>query len=74
MSVTVMTKSKCGKCNKKPGILSTCKYCSTNFCFNCLQQEVHSCKNIEGMKCDKLIILKRKLEEEKCVKTKVQRI
>lgn len=74
MSIVTITKQKCHKCLRKPGILSQCKYCDEKFCFNCLQQEIHMCGNLESMKSDKFNILKRKLEYERCVSKKIQSI
>jgi predicted nucleic acid binding AN1-type Zn finger protein len=75
MSVPLITKkNKCNHCNRKPGILSTCKYCQSHYCFNCLQHEVHSCPNLVAMKEEKKTILVKKLEEEKCVKKKLVEI
>lgn len=74
MSVPLITKKKCESCKKKPGILSTCYYCQSIYCFNCLQQEIHSCVNILVMKEDKRDLLKQKLEAEKCVRIKISPI
>ena len=74
MSVPLITKKKCESCKRKPGILSTCYYCQSIFCFNCLQQEVHSCVNILLMKEDKRHSLQQKLENEKCVRYKISQI
>jgi predicted nucleic acid binding AN1-type Zn finger protein len=65
---------KCEQCKRKEGLLTTCKYCKYSFCFNCIQQEIHHCLNIEDMKKDKLLQLKLTLEREKCVKSKIIQI
>ena len=65
---------KCENCKKKQGLLTSCKYCIYQFCFNCLQQEIHNCVKIKDMKSDKLLRLKQKLESEKCVREKIQHI
>tara|TARA_Y100000389_G_scaffold176904_1_gene188754 strand:- start:360 stop:584 length:225 start_codon:yes stop_codon:yes gene_type:complete len=74
MSVIISKKQKCAHCKRKPGMLTVCKYCIGAFCFNCLQVEIHECNNMCDMKESKLILLKEKLESEKCVKEKIQMI
>ena len=74
MSVVISKKRKCDNCKKKPGMLTECKYCTSPFCFNCLQVEIHNCDNMCDMKELKLSLLKDKLESEKCVKKKIQTI
>jgi hypothetical protein len=71
MSKSILTKKKCNSCLKRPGILTICEYCNIHYCFNCIQQEVHKCVNIEVMKDDIRNNLKKKLENEKCVGKKI---
>lgn len=72
MSTIVLTKSKrCASCKKKPGLLNTCSYCKSLYCFNCIQIEIHNCEKQNDMKIHKLTQLKDKLELEKCIKDKI---
>ena len=67
-------KKKCQNCNKKPGLLTTCKFCESKYCFNCLQFEIHRCEGLVVMKEKKRRSLEGKLESERCVKPKIDRI
>lgn len=72
MSVIISKKQKCVHCKRKPGMLTECKYCTYAYCFKCLQVEIHECNNLCDMRENKVFLLKKKLESEKCVKEKIQ--
>jgi hypothetical protein len=65
-------KRKCFFCSRRKCLLSECKYCKESYCFNCLQQEVHECKHLDKMIKDKQMLLKSKLESERCIKRKIE--
>lgn len=67
-------KKKCYCCNRKRGLLTLCKYCNNHYCFNCLQYEIHNCEQTETMKENKRRNLQEKLENERCVKVKLETI
>jgi hypothetical protein len=70
----MLTKQKCAHCCRKSTMNQNCKYCENVFCFSCLQQEVHECKNISVMIQEKQTTLSNKLQKEKCVGLKIQKI
>lgn len=72
--MSMMTKQKCSHCCRKSTMNQTCKYCENTYCFSCLQQEVHECKNINVMIQEKQTLLSNKLYNEKCVGRKIQKL
>ena len=74
MSIEI-SKHKCICCKKsKTSFRLNCKYCDIPFCCKCIQPEIHDCLNINKMKVELHTSLKRKLDSEKCVGKKIQRI
>lgn len=69
-----ISKKKCKNCNRKSSMKQVCVYCDGTFCINCLQQEVHDCKNLSDMKKIQIRLLSEKLKNEKCVKLKIDKI
>lgn len=70
-----ISKKKCFNCKKsKTAFKLECKYCKEMLCCNCIQPEIHNCSKIHNMKSEKISILKRRLDDEKCVGSKIQRI
>lgn len=68
-------KNKCFKCLKKTGLnFFICKYCNHKFCSNCINLEIHICKFLDNKKNDELNNLKKKLENEKYVSNKFNKI
>lgn len=68
-------KNKCFKCFKKTGLnVFICKYCNHKFCSNCINLEIHICKFLDNKKNDELNNLKKKLENEKYVSNKFNKI
>jgi predicted nucleic acid binding AN1-type Zn finger protein len=59
---------------KKEMIIGNCKYCNHIFCLKHRLPEEHKCSNIDGMKDIKNKEIKKKLESEKCVTKKIQKI
>ena len=68
---TLSIKKRCNKCRMKRPLLSRCKYCDMDFCFSCLQFEVHSCRGYEKMRDEKKTVLNKRLVNERCEATKV---
>lgn len=65
-------KGKCTNCSKKcKGISTTCKSCSSNFCLNCIQHEVHRCSKIDEYKKNLITKLNNKLESERTTAIKI---
>lgn len=64
-------KQKCLNCFKKPGIFTDCKYCSKQFCFSCIQLEIHNCSNIQNCKDISKLNLQIKLQNERTIAVKV---
>lgn len=73
-SIVLMKKKTCETCKRKPGILSLCKYCNMYYCFNCLQVEIHNCKDIATLKEHKRATLRNQLENAKCIGAKINYI
>jgi hypothetical protein len=78
---------KCGHCKKKCLITfecicsnesSTCSNESSNdprtknrYCIKHLQPEIHNCKSIDEIKLNKRKMISNRLEQEKCVRPKI---
>ena len=74
MAVNI-SKKKCMYCLKsKTAFKLECKYCKHVLCCNCIQPEIHECKELQSIKSEKLLSLKRRLDNEKCVGLKIQKI
>ena len=70
-----ISKKKCLNCKKsKTAFKIECRYCKEMLCCDCIQPEIHKCKEIHSMKSEKLLNLKRRLDDEKCVGLKIQKI
>lgn len=74
MSHLSINKTKCLSCKRKISLTCSCKFCKNIFCFSCLQPEIHNCTELNTMKHVFLESLNEKLQKEKCVSTKVQKI
>lgn len=69
-----ITKNKCFNCKKRKTISSSCKYCNNDFCISCIQQEIHLCERFADLKRQKQFDLATRLENERCVKRKIEKI
>lgn len=70
-----ISKKKCFNCKKsRTAFKLECRYCKEMLCCDCIQPEIHKCKEIHSMKSEKLLNLKRRLDDEKCVGLKIQKI
>jgi len=70
-----ISKKKCTYCKKsKTAFKLECKYCKQILCCNCIQPEIHECVELQNIKSEKLLCLKRRLDHEKCVGFKIQKI
>ena len=64
-------KRRCTNCRAKRALLDRCKYCDADFCFSCIQFEVHDCEGYERMRDDKKGVLQDRLNKERCEGLKV---
>lgn len=74
MNSFVIKKTKCLSCKRKVSLTRSCKFCDNSFCFSCLQPEIHDCTEINTMKNIGLELLNIKLQNDKCISAKVQKI
>lgn len=64
-------KKRCANCRAKRPLLDRCKYCDADFCFSCIQFEIHACEGYERMRDDKKGVLSKRLNSERCDGLKV---
>lgn len=74
MSSTIV-KSRCNKCRKKlGGFKFECKFCSCEYCTNCLQPEYHDCSELITCQTKCKDLLNNQLLSNKCIKPKLEKI
>lgn len=70
-SPDMSNKERCRKCRKSNCLKMPCKFCSDKFCTNCLLPETHKCEFMVVMKTDLIKRHAEKLNQEKCVASKM---
>ena len=70
-NIRLSIKKRCANCHAKRPLLDRCKYCDADFCFSCIQFEIHACEGYERMRDDMKNVLKKRLISERCDGLKV---
>lgn len=73
MSV-ICKKKKCFSCKTIKSIHLKCKWCSNEYCTNCIQQEYHNCEKLDLLINNINSNLKKELENQQCVGNKIIKI
>ena len=64
---------KCNFCKKK-SITLDCKWCKNNYCSRCILLEIHNCEYITNCKLESIKNLENKLQKEKTIDIKINKI
>lgn len=64
---------RCDYCKKK-SIPLKCKWCENNYCSKCIMLEIHNCIHLSNCKIESIKNLQNKLEKEKTVDIKINKI